>query len=160
VAGSRSPRRLRNVLPQKVDLAGAFSALENSTIVVIYIRPLKSSRLFLTIVIDALDECKDKEPVSQFLSTLARHANEISKLKILITGRLEDHIRADFLSLRMKMLPLHDVESAIVDSDIESGSRKFLLENSLASLVLGHRTETSCNHKEILWIFYRCLRHR
>jgi hypothetical protein len=83
--------------------------------------PLKSVETPTTIVVDALDECEDEEPVSQFLFALARHANEISIHKIFITGRAEDHIRAGFKipSLRTKMLPLHDVESAVVDSDIK-----------------------------------------
>jgi NACHT domain len=86
----------------------------------IIIQPLKSIDTPTTIIIDALDECKDKEPVSQFLTALARHANEIRNAKFFITGRPEDHIRSGFEipSLRTKMMPLHDVESAVVDSDI------------------------------------------
>jgi WD40 repeat protein len=91
------------------------------------IGPLKSIDTPMTIVIDALDECKDKEPVSQFLSALARHVNEIRNVKFFITGRPEDYIRAGFEipSLRTKMLPLHDVES---DSDIESYVNTRLVE--------------------------------
>jgi NACHT domain len=95
------------------------------------IRPLERTRLSFTIVIDALDECKDKEPVSQFLSALARHVNKISSfVKIFITGRPEDHIRSGFEipSLRTRMLPLHDVDSAIVDLDIESYVKTRLME--------------------------------
>jgi NACHT domain len=86
------------------------------------IGPLESIDTPMTIVIDALDECKDKDPVSQFLSALARHANKIRNAKFFITGRPEDHIRSGFAipSLWTKELPLHDVESAVVDSDIES----------------------------------------
>jgi NACHT domain len=96
----------------------------------IIIGPLKSVKTPTTIVINALDECKDKEPVSQFLSALARHVDGIWTLKILITGRPEDHIRAGFEipSLRTKTLPLHDVEAAVVDSDIESYVKSRLVE--------------------------------
>jgi NACHT domain len=96
------------------------------------IQPLKSIETPMTIVIDALDECKDKEPVSQFLSALARHVNEIRNVKFFITGRPEDHIRSGFEipCLRTKMLPLHDVESAVVDSDIESYVNTRLMEIS------------------------------
>jgi WD40 repeat protein len=85
------------------------------------IGPLKSIETPMTIVIDALDECNDKDPVSQFLSALARHVNQIRNVKFFITGRPEDHIRSGFEipSLRTKILPLHDIESDIVDSDIE-----------------------------------------
>jgi NACHT domain len=83
--------------------------------------PLKSIETPMTIVIDALDECNDKDPVSQFLSALARHVNQIRNVKFLITGRPEDHIRSGFEipSLQTKILPLHDIESDVVDSDIE-----------------------------------------
>jgi NACHT domain len=85
------------------------------------IGPLESIETPMTIVIDALDECNDKEPVSQFLMALARHVNRIRNVKFFITGRPEDHIRSGFEipSLRTKILPLHDIESDVVDSDIE-----------------------------------------
>jgi NACHT domain len=86
------------------------------------VRPFKQTGLSATIVVDALDECEDKEPVSEFLSALAVHVNTIPTVKFFITGRPEDRIRSGFKlpSLRTKELPLHDVESAIVDSDIRS----------------------------------------
>jgi NACHT domain len=94
------------------------------------IGPLQSIETPITIVIDALDECADKEPVSQFLSALARHLNKIRNVKFFITGRPEDYIRSGFevLSLQTKMLPLHNVESAVVDSDIKSYVKTRLME--------------------------------
>jgi NACHT domain len=86
------------------------------------VRPFKQTGLSATIVVDALDECEDKEPVSEFLSALAGHMNNMPTVKFFITGRPEDRIRSGFKlpSLRTKELPLHDVDSAVVDSDIES----------------------------------------
>jgi hypothetical protein len=86
------------------------------------VRPFKQTGLSATIVVDALDECEDKEPVSEFLSALAVHVNSMPTVRFFITGRPEDHIRSGFKlpSLRTKELPLHDVESATVDSDIKS----------------------------------------
>jgi NACHT domain len=86
------------------------------------VEPLGSTGLFTSIVVDALDECTDKEPVSAFLSVLARYVDVIPNVKFFITGRPEDHIRAGFAipSLRTKELPLHDVDSLTVDSDIRS----------------------------------------
>jgi hypothetical protein len=85
------------------------------------VRPFKQTGLSATIVVDALDECEDKEPVSEFLSALAAHIDTMPAVKFFITGRPEDHIRSGFTlpSLRTKELPLHDVDSAIVDSDIK-----------------------------------------
>ena len=86
------------------------------------VRPFKQTALSATIVVDALDECEDKEPVSEFLSALAEHVNNMPTVKFFITGRPEDRIRSGFKlpSLRTKELPLHDVDSATVDSDIKS----------------------------------------
>jgi NACHT domain len=86
------------------------------------VRPFKQTGLSATIVVDALDECEDKEPVSEFLSTLAVHVDNMPTVRFFITGRPEDRIRSGFElpSLRTKELPLHDVDSATVDSDIKS----------------------------------------
>ena len=86
------------------------------------VRPFKQTGLSATIVVDALDECDDKEPVSEFLSALAVHVGNMPMVRFFITGRPEDRIRSGFKlpSLRTKELPLHDVDSATVDSDIKS----------------------------------------
>ena len=86
------------------------------------VRPFKQTGLSATIVIDALDECEDKGPVSEFLSALAGHVNNMPTVKFFITGRPEDRIRSGskLPSLRTKELPLHDVDSATVDYDIKS----------------------------------------
>jgi hypothetical protein len=86
------------------------------------VRPFKQTGLSATIIVDALDECEDKEPVSEFLSALAVHVNNMPTVRFFITGRPEDRIRSGFKlpSLRTKELPLHDVDSATVDSDIKS----------------------------------------
>jgi NACHT domain len=86
------------------------------------VRPFKKTGLSATIVVDALDECEDKEPVSEFLSALAVHVGNMPMVRFFITGRPEDRIRSGFKlpSLRTKELPLHDVDSATVDSDIKS----------------------------------------
>ena len=86
------------------------------------VRPFKQTGLSATIVVDALDECEDKEPVSEFLSALAVHVDNMPTVRFFITGRPEDCIRSGFKlpSLRTKELPLHDVDSTTVDSDIKS----------------------------------------
>jgi NACHT domain len=88
----------------------------------LFVRPFKQTGLSATIVVDALDECEDKEPVSEFLSALALHVDSMPTVRFFITGRPEDRIRSGFKlpSLRTKELPLHDVDSATVNSDIKS----------------------------------------
>jgi hypothetical protein len=50
------------------------------------VRPFKQTGLSATIVIDALNECDDKEPVLEFLSALAVHVWEHAYGKILHHG--------------------------------------------------------------------------
>ena len=84
--------------------------------------PLKVSGTSTLIIIDALDECKDKEPASAILSVLSRYMVEIPEVKFFITGRPEPPIRSGFRleSLRpiTEVFRLHDVERSSVDGDI------------------------------------------
>jgi hypothetical protein len=85
------------------------------------VRPFKQTGLSATIVVDALDECEDKGPVSEFLSALSVHVGSMPAVRFFITGRPEYRSRSGFKlpSLRTKELPLHDVDSATV-IDIKS----------------------------------------
>ena len=78
------------------------------------VRPLNESSISTTIVIDALDECKDEDPASAILSVLGRLISEIPKVKFFLTGRPEQHIREGFrLPLLVKVTDvfvLHEVE--------------------------------------------------
>ena len=89
----------------------------------VIIGPLKATHIQTLIIIDALDECKDKEPASAILSVLSHYVDEIPKVKFFITGRPEPQIRTGFRlkSLRpiTEVFRLYDVERSLVDSDIE-----------------------------------------
>ena len=85
--------------------------------------PLKATNISTLIIIDALDECKDKEPASAILSILSCHVDKIPNVKFFITGRPEVQIRSGF---RLKpllpitsVLKLHEVKPEIVDDDIK-----------------------------------------
>jgi len=84
--------------------------------------PLKTTCIQTLIIIDALDECKDKEPASAILSVLSRYVGEIPQVKFFITGRPEPRIRSGFrlksLQPITEVLKLHEVERSLVDSDI------------------------------------------
>jgi NACHT domain len=86
------------------------------------VQPLKSTKLSITIVIDALDECEDNQPTSSILSLLARRLGEISSVKFFITGRPEPSIRSAFrlqsLQPHTEVFILHEVDQASVDHDI------------------------------------------
>ena len=76
------------------------------------------------IVIDALDECKDDRTTSQILTSLSRHVDQLSPLKILITSRPQQNIVTEFqsysLSAVTKRCVLHEVQLGVVEKDIES----------------------------------------
>ena len=85
--------------------------------------PFYATQTQTLIIIDALDECQDKEPASALLSILSRYVNRIPLVKFFITGRPEPRIRSGFRlpSLRphTEVLKLHEVEPSSVDSDIK-----------------------------------------
>ena len=85
--------------------------------------PLKATGIPTLIIIDALDECKDKEPASAILSILSRYVDQIPVVKFFITGRPELRIRSGFrlelLTPITEVLKLHEVKPEAVDKDIE-----------------------------------------
>ena len=85
--------------------------------------PLKTTQTTTLIIIDALDECKDKEPASAILSILSRYVDQIPTVKFFITGRPEPRIRSGFrlesLAPITQVLKLHEVKPEAVDKDIE-----------------------------------------
>ena len=87
------------------------------------VTPLKATSIPSLIIIDALDECKDKEPASAILSILSRYVGQIPNVKFFITGRPEPRIRSGFrlesLAPITEVLKLHEVKPEAVDKDIE-----------------------------------------
>ena len=85
--------------------------------------PLKTSHISTLIIIDALDECKDKDPASAILSILSRYVDQIPQVKFFITGRPEPRIRSGFRLAALRpiteVLKLHEVERPLVDVDIK-----------------------------------------
>ena len=85
-------------------------------------RPLSSTGISCTIVVDALDECVDDQPSSALLSVLGRHVSDLRSVKFFITGRPEPRIRSGFrlplLEPLTQVFLLHGVELSRVDEDI------------------------------------------
>jgi hypothetical protein len=94
------------------------------------VRPLQSTEISTTIVIDALDECKDNQPVSAILWLLGRHIEALPRVKFFITGRPEISIRAGFRLLKphTNVFILHEVDPAAINQDIELYVRTRLSE--------------------------------
>ena len=95
--------------------------------------PPKSTSISMLIVIDALNECKDREPASAILSILSRYIDEIPLVKSFITGWPEPRLRSGFQleSLRphTDVFNLHDTKHSTVNSDI-----RLLLKIQLANI--------------------------
>ena len=96
------------------------------------VQPLKQTSISTAIIIDALDECKDGEPVSAILSVLGKFVSEIPRVKFFLTGRPEPRIEAGFRHLLLAnatdIFVLHNVESNLVDDDIRWFLKQSLLE--------------------------------
>ena len=86
------------------------------------IQPLTKSAVSTVIVIDALDECKDKEPASAILSVLGQFVAEVPTVKFFITGRPESRIQEGFrlqsLVESTDVFVLHEVEAGQVENDV------------------------------------------
>jgi hypothetical protein len=94
--------------------------------------PLRSTGLYTTIVMDALDECEDRHPVSAILSLLGQHIDAIPRVKLFITGRPEPLIRSGFrlplLRPHTEVFLLHEVDRVSVDKDVKVYIRTRLSE--------------------------------
>jgi len=72
----------------------------------------------ILLVIDALDECEDKDALT-VLGILAREIPRLSRLKVFITTRPERHIRNELAKYGThEQFCLQDIEQSIVEADI------------------------------------------
>jgi len=97
------------------------------------IGPLKATAIPALIIIDVLDECKDKEPAFAILSILSRYVDQIPNVKFFITGRPEPRIRSGFrlqsLAPITEVLKFHEVKPEAMDMGIS-----LFFQTQLASL--------------------------
>jgi hypothetical protein len=86
------------------------------------VEPLLSAKVPTVIVIDALDECRNKDPESAILLVLGRLVSKIPDAKFFITSRPERHIMSGFRGPLLKnatdVFILHQVDRSIVGNDI------------------------------------------
>ena len=99
------------------------------------IRPLQSEKDPMVLIIDALDECKNKELLSTILSALESIVKRVPNVKFFITSRPEPLINRGFRRLMhiTNTVALHDIASDLVNNDI-----RVFLEHKL-SLVAAKR---------------------
>ncbi|CAE6477461.1 unnamed protein product [Rhizoctonia solani] len=73
----------------------------------------------LLVVVDALDECDDRNGVELILDMLCRYASQVP-LKFLITSRPEPEIYDKMSNSKShQVVHLHDIENSLVQADIE-----------------------------------------
>ena len=89
------------------------------------VRPLESLRdhfPLCLVVIDALDECRDKNVTSAILSTLLKYAEALLPLRFFVTSRPESHLATSFDAPGYRntfgKLLLHEVALDLVTADI------------------------------------------
>ena len=80
------------------------------------VRPLQAANIRTLIIIDALDECKDEQPVYAILLTLSRYANKVPKVKFFITGQPKTQIHLESLAPSIR---LHELKPEAVGHDIK-----------------------------------------
>ncbi|KAH9888061.1 hypothetical protein C8Q73DRAFT_794488 [Cubamyces lactineus] len=80
------------------DIHGSLVSRQLQKLIVEPLRAVKENGLFpeCTIVIDALDECKDDEAVSVILRALSSHVSAIAPLKFVITSRPVQQVTSGF----------------------------------------------------------------
>jgi len=131
---ARKYTKFRSILIRLIqrDPGIAYESLYNQMSKLI-VQPLNQSNISTVIVIDALDECEDREPASAILFVLGQLVSKIPKVKFFLTGRPEPRISEGFrLPLLAKMTDvfiLHMVEADQVDSDI-----RLFFKNSFSEL--------------------------
>lgn len=108
----------------------AHESLENQAEKLI-VEPLKSADVAMVIVIDALDECKDKEPSPAMVSVLGSIVRQVPKAKFFITSRPEPLLKGDFRHLERitRVSALHDIAPQLIDNDI-----RLFLKHELSEL--------------------------
>ncbi|CAE6508502.1 unnamed protein product [Rhizoctonia solani] len=72
----------------------------------------------LVIVMDALDECDDKNGVGQLLELIVKHSPELP-VKFFVSSRPEPQIRKRMTTIDSRMI-LHDLDHQIVREDIKT----------------------------------------
>ena len=110
----------------------AYESLHNQMKKLI-VQPLGETTVSTVIVIDALDECKDEEPVSEILSVLGEFASKIPEVKFLIAARPEPRIQKGFHpppleGIAPDVFLLHNVEPSLVKNDIQVFFKHSFLE--------------------------------
>jgi hypothetical protein len=118
------------------------------------VEPLRSTHISTVIIIDALDECKDEEPSSAFLSVVGRFVKKIPRVKFFITGRPEPRIKTGFrlplLVNATNIFVLHDVHPLKINNDIQ-----LFLKHELSELAQRRQLKGWPSNKDLDMLCHR-----
>lgn len=117
--------RVALVLKNNPDLCEAAAVYQFESLIV---NPLQDEGLAIpspvVVILDALDECTDDSPVSKILTILSGGIDRLPHVKFFLTSRPETNVTEGFrdpvlVPITQKCV-LHDIESSVVDHDIET----------------------------------------
>ncbi|KAJ1305717.1 hypothetical protein OPQ81_010451 [Rhizoctonia solani] len=132
---------LSHILEQDPDIHTKVLRVQFERMIVGPLREVSSSfPTNVVAVIDALDECEDKDGVDQILGVLLDHASALP-IKFFVSSRPEYYIRHRLAGSTVKsQITLHELDEKIVKDDIETYLREELAcmalsDSQLAALV-------------------------
>lgn len=102
---------------------GIIRAIPKDQARVLIVEPLRRAGLLqksIVIVIDALDECKDKDAPGKIIDAFAKHLGELPFLKVLISTRSSPSVANAFQKSQISraFFCVHDIDRSLVDEDI------------------------------------------
>ncbi|KAF7968724.1 hypothetical protein HWV62_29591 [Athelia sp. TMB] len=117
-------RRLANIIKKRPEIAHADVAYQLQELILDPLSKMPEFASRCIVVIDALDECKDKSTISIILAALSRFVERLPPLKIFLTSRPEHSINVGFrqsgLQSTTHKLVLHEIELPAVEADIKN----------------------------------------
>ena len=104
------------------------------------IGPLRSADIATVIVVDALDECKDRDSSSKIVSLLGMVVKSAPKVKLFITSRPEPLIKRSFCRLAdiTYIFSLHDIAQNLINNDVDI---RHFLKHGLSELATRHELD-------------------
>lgn len=128
-------KRVAEVLSRDPGVENTSAARQLEKLIV---EPLKLVEDFppYIIIIDALDECKDDDPMSRILCAISRWVPQLRPLKFFITSRPEQNIYQGFrkaeagvgLIDNTQRLVLHEIPQAVTERDVREYLERKLIE--------------------------------
>lgn len=122
-------------------------------------KPLQFANVTTVIIVDALDECKEKKSSSAIVTVLGNIVAQMPKVKLFITSKPDPQIRSLFYGLRhiTEVCVLHGIASDIINSDIqvflEHELSRLAKERGLDNWPTAEQLDLLCNRAACLFTY-------